>query len=181
MRKNAFKWYSIIAGSVFLLLLLVIAVLIPCPTSAQFLIFRIMIAIAAGAFAAVIPGTFTLKNNLVQATSGIGVFALIYFLNPADWVTKDDCRGVQNFRGIVYIDNKEQKDVEVIVPSIGRSVFTDGFGNFNIEYTSGLVSYPLTVRVRYKTLLDTSFAIQEIPADKTELRFSINNKVSYTL
>ena len=181
MQKNAFKWYSIISGSVFLLLLLGIAVLIPCPTSAQFLIFRIMISVAAGAFAAVIPGTFTLKHNIVQATSGIGVFALIYFLNPAGWVTKDDCRGVQNFKGIIFIDNKEQKDVEIIVPSIGRSAFTDGFGNFNIEYAESLISYPLTIRVRYKTLLDTSFTIQEIPSDRTELRFSINNKVSSTL
>lgn len=80
------------AGAVFVAALLALAVLIPNPTPTQFETFRIVIALAAGCLAAVIPGFLNLqlsagKRFALQAGGALAVFAVIYFFSPARWVS----------------------------------------------------------------------------------------------
>jgi hypothetical protein len=91
MKTVTAKWYSIVSGTIFLLLILIVLIFIPCPTNAQLNFFRIFIAIAAAAFAVTLQGTIKVSNKLVTATSSIGVFALIYLLNPAGRNDNGDC------------------------------------------------------------------------------------------
>ncbi|MGB5156017.1 carboxypeptidase-like regulatory domain-containing protein [Desulfobacterium sp. N47] len=78
---------SVVSGLSFLVILLIIAIFIPHPTDFQTFIFRIIIALAAAAFGATIPGFLKVdlpvgKKGLVAASGAIALFVLICFMNP---------------------------------------------------------------------------------------------------
>jgi hypothetical protein len=89
------KFFVVLAfvfGIVFLATLLVLAVAIPNPTPSQFETFRIVIALAAGGVAAVIPGLLDLQLGqgarfALRAGGALAVFVIVYFYSPAHWVT----------------------------------------------------------------------------------------------
>src|ERR1022692_4608222 len=112
MRSVTTKWYSRIAGILFLLLILIVFLFIPCPTNSQLNFFRFFIAISAGAFATTLPGTSKFNNKLISATSSIGVFSLVYLRNPANWNNSDDCR-IKIFEGTVYLDGKLTQGIDI--------------------------------------------------------------------
>ena len=79
-------------GVVFLSAILILAVAIPSPTVTQFESFRIVIALAAGGLAAVIPGLLDVQFGgtgrfALRAGGALGVFVIVYFFSPARWVT----------------------------------------------------------------------------------------------
>ncbi len=81
-----------IAGIVFIVLILLLVIFFPCPTSSQYIVFRIVLSIALAGFAAVIPGFFTFKyKTFVTAGGAIAVFAFTYIFNPALIDTSDKC------------------------------------------------------------------------------------------
>jgi hypothetical protein len=64
------------------------AIFVPNPTSAQWTIFRIIIAVAASGVAAVIPGFLDVKMGAgrrfaLRAGGALAVFAIVYFFDPA--------------------------------------------------------------------------------------------------
>ena len=82
---------AFIFGTVFLAALLVLVVAIPSPTTNQFEMFRIMIALAAGGVAAVMPGLLGLRLGrgsafAVRASGALAVFLIVYFYSPAHWM-----------------------------------------------------------------------------------------------
>jgi hypothetical protein len=94
------KLFSAISGIVFLAVLLIIAIYFPNPTDFQIFIFRVVLAISAGAFASVVSGFLTVRTNLpkvfVQAGGGLAVFIVIYALNPPKLITsKSDDRSAK--------------------------------------------------------------------------------------
>jgi len=161
------KWYSIVTGTIFLLIILVVFIFIPCPTNPQLNFFRIFIAIAAGAFAVSIPGKINIKNDFVAAGGSIAVVVLVYLINPAGWKEESNCSS-KNFRAIVYVDNQLTKDVEVIFPSLGKSAFTDNYGAINVEYLPQQVSFPFKVLFKYKSSVDTVVSLSVLSDDKAE-------------
>ena len=87
--KETPKWQLITGvciGVSFALMILVLAVLIPNPTTTQFFIFRGCFAISLAAIAAIIPGLLNVETRLqrfsIKATGAIAVFALMWLLNP---------------------------------------------------------------------------------------------------
>lgn len=79
---------AFVFGVMFLALLLALVILFPNPTPAQFLFFRITIALAAGGIAAVIPGFLDLKLSFgkrlaITAGGALAVFVIVFFYNPA--------------------------------------------------------------------------------------------------
>jgi len=129
--------------------------------------FRIVMALAAGAFAASIPGKINIKNDFVTAGGAIAVVVLVYMVNPAGWKEDGDCNS-KNFRAIVYVDNQLTKDVEVIFPTLGKSAFTDSYGAINVEYLSQQVKLPFKVIFKYKSSIDTAVNLNELTNDKQE-------------
>jgi uncharacterized membrane protein YbhN (UPF0104 family) len=80
-------------GVVFLAALLGLAVAIPNPTPSQLETFRIIIALAAGGVAAVIPGLLDFRLGrgsqfALRAGGALAVFVIVYFYSPARWVTE---------------------------------------------------------------------------------------------
>lgn len=188
MKSMTTKWYSIITGTIFLLLILIVLILIPCPTNPQLNFFRIFIAVAAAAFAATIPGSIKVTNKFVVATSSIGVFVLVYLINPAGWNNSGDCN-LDNLKVTVYLDEKLTKGVEITIPDIGQSFLTDEFGNANIEYATAQIKFPARVIFKYKSELDTTVVINDKFERKMEFKFFSkakgtttieNNSVNYT-
>lgn len=75
---------AFIFGVVFLGALLVFAIAFPNPTDRQFEIVRIILALAAGGVAAVIPGFLDLrlgsgKTWTIRAGGALAVFVIVYF------------------------------------------------------------------------------------------------------
>lgn len=68
-----------------------LAAFIPCPSASVENVFRLLMALGAGGIATLLPGAFHLEIKGLKAGSAIGVFALVYLVNPAG-VVKDDSR-----------------------------------------------------------------------------------------
>lgn len=84
--------FPAIVGITLIIIILFLILYFPCPTSSQFFIFRIVLAIAVAGFAAIIPGFLRLKYKRILSASGaLTVFVLIYIFNPGTITTKDNC------------------------------------------------------------------------------------------
>ncbi|KQS92851.1 hypothetical protein [Chryseobacterium sp. Leaf394] len=164
-KKTDFKKWSIILGVIFLLILLAVFILIPCPTSSQKFFFRVLLALAAAAFAATVPGSFKFDNKIVSASGAIAVFAIVFLLNPPGW-QDSDC-DLRNMKATVFIDRKPTQDVQIIIPDIGQKFLTDEFGNANIEFSNSQIKYPSNVIFRFKNEVDSTFVINRFEKKMT--------------
>ncbi|WP_124547028.1 hypothetical protein [Burkholderia cepacia] len=71
-------------GTIFVLLLIGIALFVPNPTAFQYVIFRTVLALAGGAAVAAFPGFIEVKlGNWLRAGGALAVFTVLYLFNPA--------------------------------------------------------------------------------------------------
>lgn len=75
-------------GVIFLSAILVLVVLIPMPTTAQFFAFRLTMALSAAGIGALLPGFLRLDIPLafqggIRAGGALALFASVWFVNPA--------------------------------------------------------------------------------------------------
>jgi hypothetical protein len=85
---------AFVFGVVFLAALLALAVAIPNPSITQYEVFRIVIAVAAGGVAAVVPGLLDVHLGkgrwfALRAGGALAVFVVIYFFSPARWIVQE--------------------------------------------------------------------------------------------
>ncbi|MFH2043767.1 MAG: carboxypeptidase-like regulatory domain-containing protein [Pseudomonadota bacterium] len=133
---------SVVSGLAFLVILLIIAVFIAHPTDFQIFIFRIVIALAAAAFGATIPGFLKIdlpvgKKGLITAGGAIAFFVLIYFMNPPKLVSDKPLPPEiikQPLMGFI-LDQEGEPLPGVSVTVLEHSVndATDGNGKFSFE------------------------------------------------
>jgi len=81
---------AFVFGVVFVASLLLFVLITPNPTDQQFEVIRIVLALAAGGVAAVIPGLLNLHLGVgdtlaLRAGGALAVFAVVYFYSPAHW------------------------------------------------------------------------------------------------
>ena len=82
--KLSEKHLAFMFGVVFVIVLLTLATLVPNPTPFQYTVFRIVLALAAGGVAAMIPGFLTVNvPNILRAGGALAVFVVVYFYSPA--------------------------------------------------------------------------------------------------
>jgi hypothetical protein len=82
--ENQRKLLTYFVGLALILTILALILFIPCPTEAQFLVFRIVLSAAVGGFVVLLPGYFKLKyNRVVTAGGSLAVAAAVYVFNPA--------------------------------------------------------------------------------------------------
>jgi len=85
MNKQAERYAAFAFGVAFVVVLLLLAVRYPNPTPFQYTVFRIVLALAAGGVAAMIPGFLTLAvSNRIRASGALAVFVVVYFYSPAE-------------------------------------------------------------------------------------------------
>jgi len=107
------RWFAAISGLVFLAVLVYIAERVPYPTEWQEFLFRIILALAGAAFAAMIAGFLHIEGRfqrtILRAGGGLAVFALIYLVNPPKLVSHN---AHNNFNLLVsklsYIEHPER-------------------------------------------------------------------------
>jgi hypothetical protein len=84
-------------GIIFIVTILLLVIIFPTPTAAQYETFRIVIALAAGGLAAVIPGLLNVNLTVgltanqklaVKAGGAMAVFVIVYFYSPAQILTR---------------------------------------------------------------------------------------------
>jgi hypothetical protein len=95
---------AFIFGVIFVTALLVFALFVPNPTIQQFEIVRIILALAAGGVAAMIPGFLKLQlgagpNVTLRAGGAVAVFAIVYFYSPAHWAPSPAANVTQTTTG----------------------------------------------------------------------------------
>lgn len=84
MKKETSILLAFVFGVVFVVAILALAVWIREPTSFQYEVFRIILALAAAGVAAVIPGILNVRfGNWLKAGGALAVFAIVYFKSPA--------------------------------------------------------------------------------------------------
>jgi len=71
---------------VFVVALLVLAIFFPTPTTFQYEVFKIVLALAAGGVALIIPGFLHLRVPFLRAGGPLAVFGVTYFFSPATLV-----------------------------------------------------------------------------------------------
>jgi hypothetical protein len=87
-----------------LLLLGAVVVLVgfvPCPTKPVENIFRLLMALGAAGIATLLPGFFHLELSWIKAGSALGVFTLVYLINPAG--AMKDSSGCQDFSTVTVV------------------------------------------------------------------------------
>ena len=85
-RQAAEKAAVFVFGTFFIVTLLVIAIQFPTPTRFQYEVFKVVLALAAAGFAAMIPGLLGVKVPGIKAGGAIAVFVLVMYKSPADFV-----------------------------------------------------------------------------------------------
>jgi len=84
MNKSLERYLAFGFGVIFVVVLLVLAYRFPYPTPFQYTVFRIVLALAAGGVAAMIPGFLNVDlSTKVRAGGASAVFVIVYFFSPA--------------------------------------------------------------------------------------------------
>jgi hypothetical protein len=84
MQKSTERLLAFISGIVFVIAILVLAVFIPTPTPFQYLVFRIVLALAAAGFVSMTPGFLEITfPNWLRAGGALAILVIVYFYNPA--------------------------------------------------------------------------------------------------
>ncbi len=109
MNKATERILAFLFGVIFVIALLVLAVVIQTPTPFQYTVFRIVLALAAGGVASMIPGFLEVTiSNWLRAGGALAVFVVVYFFNPAQLT------GVQ-------VKTAQQVEIEKSIVTASRS------------------------------------------------------------
>lgn len=88
MKKSIEKITAFSFGVIFIVTILVVAIFISEPTDFQYIVFRIILALASAGVAAMIPGFLSVEvSTSVRAGGAIAVFVIVYFFSPASLVS----------------------------------------------------------------------------------------------
>jgi hypothetical protein len=87
MTKSTQKIASFAFGVVFILAILALALFVSNPTPFQYLVFRVVLSLAAAGTAAMLPGFVEVTiSNWIRAGGALAVFLIVFFYNPASLV-----------------------------------------------------------------------------------------------
>ncbi len=160
--KNIGSQLSFWVGLGITLLILLLSLFLPCPTASQFQLFRIALAIGIASFAGSLPGFFKIAPNVVvKVGTGLAVFLICYFTNPATIVIKDDCKSRAVLYGKVIYANAPLPNVRVNAGLLNEGDITNSAGEFDIPYY-GELKLPLNLHFQFAGI-DTIWQIESLP------------------
>jgi hypothetical protein len=104
MSKSVERYLAFGFGVVFVVVLLVLATRYPNPTPFQYTVFRIVLALASGGVAAMIPGFLAVEiSTWLRAGGALAVFVIVYFYSPA---------------GLTGVKVKTEQEIEIEKPIV---------------------------------------------------------------
>jgi hypothetical protein len=84
MIKSTQVYIAFSFGVIFIVALIVLAICFPDPTPFQYMVFRIVLALAAAGAGAIIPGFIEVNvPGWIRAGGAVAVFVIVFFYNPA--------------------------------------------------------------------------------------------------
>ena len=84
VKKSTERLIALVFGVIFVTAILALAVFIPVPTDFQYMVFRIVLSLAAAGFVSMTPGFLEVTvANWLRAGGALAVFVVVYFYNPA--------------------------------------------------------------------------------------------------
>jgi hypothetical protein len=107
-----------------LIALVVLANAFPNPTPFQYLVCRIVLALAGAGIGAMIPGIFSFDTPVIKVGGAIVVFPIVFFFNPARLVVQTGMDVAPREEVVVPVDKGEVKDVVIkyVVTPVGADV-----------------------------------------------------------
>ncbi|MSP43758.1 MAG: hypothetical protein EXR08_10430 [Alphaproteobacteria bacterium] len=138
-------------GVIFLIALMLLAIKFPKPTDFQYTTFRIVLALAAGGIAPLIPGLLEVDvYQIVKAGGALGVFTIVYFFSPAKLIVSQNHVDLPTLMGVwkdirapntdninVDMAHKALNAISLITwywkkasPAEKRLIISDSFGPF---------------------------------------------------
>jgi len=96
--------FAFFFGVLFIILIVILAIALPEPTEFQYLVFRIVLALAGAGFAVSLSGSLEVflplfKQGSIKAAAGFAAFVILFFFNPASIVVDQDKLRVDQLRG----------------------------------------------------------------------------------
>jgi len=164
--------YGIIAGTIFLLILLAIAIFIECPTQFQDGLFSTVLALAAASYAATIPGFLKVNmNDKIVASGALAVFVVVFFWKPAQITDFKTC--ANDIEGTVYYGGNPVDGVTVNLVKQNQTETTNQNGNFKLGVDFSSIDDYLALRLtKEEVQMDTTISIA-----KASLNGSLDLKI----
>ncbi len=161
MTKKKQVTFGMIAGTVLLIVLIVYAWIEECPTDFQGRIFTTILALAAAAFSAAIPGLINVKyRGMITASGAIAVFVIVFLLKPAELSDFAYCQ--KDISGTIYFGHKPQALVKLKLLKQSQVITTDEFGNFRLPIDYTTIDKELKIYLTSSEIyLDTVYSIQK--------------------
>ncbi|MEL7161380.1 MAG: hypothetical protein AAFN92_11550 [Bacteroidota bacterium] len=96
---------AILVGSALAISLLLLVAIIPCPSSAQYELFHVLLALAAGGLAAALTDyLIATQTAVIRVTGGLAVFALVFFFRPEQGFAEGKCEPAGPFTFTLALD-----------------------------------------------------------------------------
>lgn len=173
-RSGLERKLAVIFGIVSLVLLGVVAIFFPCPTTFQYMTFRILISLGMGAATMMLTGSLSFNNPFVKATGALAVFAVVYFFNPAELVINDDCFNQEvKVEGIILRQGKLLNGIQITNLESEVSRNTNSNGKFEMSIPSNfLEDDALNFRIQMDGL-DTIITIKPAENNLKKIKIEI--------
>jgi hypothetical protein len=155
MTKRSERLTAFVFGAVFVTTLLLVALLVPSPTAFQYVIFRVILSLAAAGTAAMIPGFLQIQvAQSIRAGGALAVFVIVFFYNPAAVVTH-----TQPLDRFVTLQEGTYDTVDLLANVSGAAggVVVDSALASALHGKKFTLAAPLK-RIRLRSLLDQVFA-----------------------
>jgi hypothetical protein len=163
--KNQIK-IGIVLGTLFLIVMIIIALLVSCPTKFQSIVFRIILSLAAASFSMILSGSINVTaKKTITATGALAIFVLIYFWNPAKL---SDFKSCENYiSGTVYFNNLPIQDIRLDFINQSQNTNTDRSGNFTLKVDFSTIDEGIEIRlIRPDIELDTVLSFSKSDLSK---------------
>lgn len=164
INKGSQQLIAFVFGVVFTSVLLILAIFFPNPTGFQFIVFRIVLALAAAGVAAMIPGILEVElSNWIKAGGALSVFIITYFYNPAQLFVLEPEKNVlipENASVTLNLPNAsiipDLPDAKVILSDPQRVDFRTKSGPELSEEKRLTDTVVITVPFHYKSIVQPS-------------------------
>lgn len=149
---------AVVSGIGFILIGLCFVVFVPCPSQSQYIFLRIILSIGIAGFSAIIPGFLRIKyKSQITAGGALGVLVMVFFFNPAQITTVDNCIDIK-VKGVIQINNKRYEGVSVTLVNTEMTRITNELGVFEFSINPSLLNDSIDFLVRFQDS-ESSFSI----------------------
>lgn len=85
---------------------------VPCPSSAQFFVFRLILALGAAGIGAILPGFLHIDTGVAKAGGALALFTLVFLLNPAHLMGDERCKREEAISLTVFVNGKNGQSIQ---------------------------------------------------------------------